>query len=602
MHRSWLRTLLLTCLAVCGCTAQSAPPRSVAKVSLALERALESAERVDVLVSLRAPSDAQPDARDGRARAIAQLQRDVLARSAQDLQVSRAFRHVPALAGTVSRSGLETLQRDPDVTQIQLDAPGRGALAQAVPAIGADTVQRVFKVTGRGVRVAILDTGVDAEHPDLRGAVVAQHCFTSGACPPRRSNEGNSAEDDNGHGTAIAGVIASRGVVAPRGFAPEAEIVAVKVQGADNRGVSTNWVAGLDWVYNNLRTLQVDVVVMSFGTEILFNTAECEQMLGALSRAVDNLVRAGVLVIASSGNAGSDVKLPAPACNTGVLAVGASYDSALGAQPPGGATYAQRLGESFAACRDETTSASSMACFSNSGPKLELLAPGAPIVSSALEGKTREMWGTSNASAAVGGVVALLKQCNPELRPSAIKELLLRTATRSIPSAVRPSYPIVDARRAVEEGCPDLAGLAAGAGGVAAQGGAGAGGVAGTPGPMIAAAGVSGAVSSAAQAGVNAGATSSAVTAANVATAGAGGSPLADPEERDAGIGMRSFPLMPYVPPRGSLQQQPPADKGGCNVVSLGHDPRIGAAWALALALCALNCRARARRRHTVAR
>ena len=63
MHRSSLRTLLLTCLAVCGCTAQSAPPRSVAKVSLALERALESAERVDVLVSLRGPSDAQPDAR-----------------------------------------------------------------------------------------------------------------------------------------------------------------------------------------------------------------------------------------------------------------------------------------------------------------------------------------------------------------------------------------------------------------------------------------------------------------------------------------------------------------------------------------------------------
>lgn len=81
----------------------------------------------------------------------------------------RPFRHVPAFSASITRAALPALQRDPEVSAIELDLPGRGALAETVPAIGADTVQRVLGLSGRGVRVALLDTGVDMQHPDLRG-------------------------------------------------------------------------------------------------------------------------------------------------------------------------------------------------------------------------------------------------------------------------------------------------------------------------------------------------------------------------------------------------------------------------------------------------
>lgn len=557
-------------------------------VSAALERMLAREERVEVLVSMRDPSHASTQGRSVRAQQITQTRQRVLARAGQAIQVSHSFRHVPAFAATLSHEGLELLQRDPDVSGIELALTGQGALAQAVPASGADVVQRVFNVTGRGVRVAVLDTGVQSDHPDLRGAVVAEHCFTSGACPPGRSNEGTSAKDDNGHGTAVAGVIASRGMVAPRGFAPDAEIVAVKVQGADNRGTSNNWLAGLDWVYDNLSTLKVDVVVMSFATEALFDSNDCEKMLGPLSKAVENLVRAGVMVIGSSGNAGSDSELPAPACNAGVLAVGASYDSAVGPQPPGGDTYAKQLGNTFAACRDEVTSATTMVCFTNSGPKLELLAPGAPIVSCALEGQAHETWGTSNAAAAVGGVVALVRECNPALSPAQLKDLLVRTATKSTATATRPSYPIVNARGAVEEACPEEAKTAAGAAGAAAGGGGSAAPVmtaaAGGGGQPSASAGVLAAAGAAAGSGgvaavAGARATGTLTSANTALTAGAGGLPPSDAEP-DAGA-PKTFPVKPPMEVRGSLPAQPKGESHGCSVSSVSTVKERSGGWLL---------------------
>lgn len=86
-------------------------------------------------------------------------------------------------------------------------------------------------VTGAGVRVAVLDTGIDTDHPDLISDIAAQHCFCSGllfGCCPNLGNEDVSAEDDQGHGTSVAGIITSAGVQAPLGVAPDAKIVAVK--------------------------------------------------------------------------------------------------------------------------------------------------------------------------------------------------------------------------------------------------------------------------------------------------------------------------------------------------------------------------------------
>ena len=614
MHQVSLRTLLLSCYLVCGCSEGAAPARPVVSVSEGLTRTLAGAERVPVIVSLREPAALASQDRLQRKRSLAALQERVLSRSGADFQLLHQYRQIAALSGNITAGALAQLQADPEVSEIHTLVSGGGALAEALPAIAADTVQRVFKLTGRGMRVAVLDTGVDSEHPDLRGAVVAQHCFTSGGCGPFRSNEGESAQDDNGHGTSVASVIASRGRVAPLGFAPEAEIVAVKVQGADNRGTSNNWVAGLDWVYDNLEQLSVDVVLVSFGTELLFEGMNCESAVPAMNRTIQNLVRAGVPVVASSGNAGSQMLLPLPACDSDVVAVGASYDSALGAQPPGGGSYAMQLGVTFAACRDEDTSATTLACFSNGGAKLDLLAPGAPILGSTLEGQARQTYGTSNSAAVVAAVMALVRQCNPRLRPAELRDLLKRTGTRSVSGSGRPTYPIVHAQRAVEAACPDVVGAAAGgaSGGAAMSGNAG-GASPGSAGAAAPLAGATGAQQPAVQGGgpgtpgsstsrgvAGAGGANGALgnTSSAVSAAGSGGAnrglPPAEAEGADSGA-PRAISWKPPAPVRGSLPAEPKSDSGGCSIT--GSANRSGAVWSL-LALCALMRRSvRAQRR-----
>jgi subtilisin family serine protease len=420
-----------------------------------LTAAFDAAESVDVIVMLRDPARGLY-ARAARREAIAKLHDAVLARLDQGFVLSRRYQHTPAFAGRITRATLEQLARDPDVSAVQLDHPGMGMLKEAESVVGADKVAERYKLTGRGVRVAVLDTGVDLTHPDLRDAVVAQHCFARGACPPLRLNEGTSAQDDHGHGTNVTGVIASRGVVGPAGFAPEAEIVAVKIMDQNNSGQEGDWLAALDWIYANLDTLKVDIVNLSIGTNMLYTAQECDLREPALAYAIKNLVAAGVTIIGGSGNKGSATTLVSAACNTGVIAVGASYDSAAGAQPPGGATYAVESGLAFANCSDSPTAADQITCFTNSNERLDVIAPGAPILTDSLGGATKLTWGTSEACAATSGIAALMKQCKPDLAPADLKRALVETGVPRVDPKNNRTFPVVRALAAVERVCPEL--------------------------------------------------------------------------------------------------------------------------------------------------
>ncbi|MEN8218498.1 MAG: S8 family serine peptidase [Pseudomonadota bacterium] len=104
------------------------------------------------------------------------------------------------------------MQNHPQVASIQLDKQRKLSLDKSIPHIQADAVH-ARPYTGKGVTVAVLDTGIDTDHPDLADSIVAQHCFSQASCPPLGTNE--SAEDDifgGGHGTHVAGIITS-----PRG-------------------------------------------------------------------------------------------------------------------------------------------------------------------------------------------------------------------------------------------------------------------------------------------------------------------------------------------------------------------------------------------------
>jgi MYXO-CTERM domain-containing protein len=420
-------SVTLAVLLACGCTARPL------------------AEPEDVIVSFREGSRTlaalrdQPDSRPG-------------------LQVSRAFRHVPALAVRATPEALLTLERDPEVLHVRRDARGQGQLKEAVPAIGGDRVKSVLGLSGKGVTVAVLDTGIVTKHPDLSDAVVAQHCFTQRACPPAFAAEGTSAEDDHGHGSNVTGVIASNGTVSSPGFAPDVEVVAVKINDSNDSGNESDWVAGLDWVYDNLSTLDVKIVNLSIATIATHSTqADCDRSHPALAQAVKNLTSAGVSVFVSSGNAGLANALPAPACLSGdAIVVGATYDSALGMQPEGYPTYGARW-SGFGRCADATTAFDQVACFSNGGKRVDILAPGAQILSDALRNGTEKYVGTSQASGVAAGVAALMLQCNPALTPAEVKRHMQASGPEVTDSKNGLAVPSLRAYEAVLAACPELA-------------------------------------------------------------------------------------------------------------------------------------------------
>jgi hypothetical protein len=444
-----------------GCQAdahveQAAAALAHSTLSDELQVALERAASVDVIINLREPYSA---GRVQRAQAIASRARALQTQLGAELEHARSYRYTPALAGKLTRAGVLRLKGHPDVASVQIDHRGKAQLTEAVPAVQAAAVHSALQITGKGVRVAVLDTGVQSDHPDLSDAVVAQRCFARGACPPLGRNESEDATDDNGHGTSVAGAIASRGRVSGAGFAPGAELVVFKVLAADSTGTESDWVAALDYIYANLDRLQVKLVNLSFVSERLFDDGACDRAAPALAGAIANLTSAGVAVLGASGNNGSIEQLAVPACNTGVIAVGASYDSDVGPMPAGSGTFKQLIGDSFAACRDELSSATRLTCYTNSSPRLDLIAPGSPILSDWIGGGTSARGGTSYAAAAVTGIGALLWECNPELEPGALLQALKETGVPLLDERNGLSFPLVQAENAARKLCPGLAPL-----------------------------------------------------------------------------------------------------------------------------------------------
>jgi Subtilase family/Divergent InlB B-repeat domain/PASTA domain len=321
---------------------------------------------------------------------------------------------VNAVSGWITADGLDRLAADPAVLRIGLDGgAGHSADDQSTPLIHADQAH-AMGYTGSGVTVGVLDTGIDENHPDLHDAIAGEHCFVD--CP---GGEG-SAQDQNGHGTNVAGIIASRGTVAPVGIAPAAKLVMVKMldrdgqfQSADSIVSSLNWLA--------LNRPDVKVVNMSIVTRALFS-GDCDDAAAwtmAISSAVATLHSAGVTVFASSGNDGSFAQMAAPACMRGVVAVGAVSDSAYGSN------------QGF--CRDPSA-ADRVTCFSDSGSGLDLLAPGALITSTGLRSRGSPIStyvGTSQASPHAAGTAALLLQSKPSLTPDQV-ELTLKGSGKPI--------------------------------------------------------------------------------------------------------------------------------------------------------------------------
>ena len=340
----------------------------------------------------------------------------------QDFELVRGFETVSAMAGNATQRGVEQLMRHPDVRAIGLDPPSKIALLESVPLIGADEVQ-LAGIEGQGVTVAVLDTGIDAAHPDLANVpLLAEHCFCDdgmgGGCCPNNSDEQEgpgSAIDDHGHGTTVTSIIASQGVVAEPGVAPGVSVVAVRVLDQYGYAVSSaQIIAALEWIATNQPTVRV--VNMSLVSFELFSTTcdDADAWTMAYAGVIETLRRSGVTVFAASGNDGVATQVAAPACIDATIAVGAVYDADVG-------------GLSASVCQDATTAADQVACFSNAATMVDLLAPGALITASKLGGGTDTGFGTSYASPQAAGAAALLLCIDSMLAPDAIETMLEMT-------------------------------------------------------------------------------------------------------------------------------------------------------------------------------
>ena len=357
-------------------------------------------------------------ASSSQARAV---QVRVLARAGGGFRATARWATVPALVGRVGPGALARLERDPEVRRIDLDGGGgHGGDVESLHLIGADSVQATG-LTGRGVTVAILDSGIDRTHPDLASSLVGEHCVVPPVgCPGgvggRAQADGpGSAQDDNGHGTNVAGIITGDGHIAPIGEAPGANVVAVKVLDANGAYLdASQLVTALDWIAT--ARPDVNVVNMSLGSTELF-PATCDNARSwtmALAAVVHVLRLRGVTVFASAMNAGATNGLAAPACLREVVSVGAVYDIAFGPFD-------------FLGCVDQTTAADEVTCWSNSSPALDLLAPGALVTATGLGSGISTYAGTSQASPHAVGAAALLLEASPALTPDELVALLEQT-------------------------------------------------------------------------------------------------------------------------------------------------------------------------------
>jgi subtilisin family serine protease len=323
-------------------------------------------------------------------------------------------RHLPSIgaaAVTLPKSGagaMGTVLASGPPGRVWLDAtvgvatapaqPEPGGLDRNLVQVGAPAAWDAG-LSGAGVRVAVLDTGVDADHPDLAGRVAAEANFTGTA----------DASDHNGHGTHVASLVAGTGAAsdgARRGVAFGATLLSGKV--LDDRGVGSfsSIIAGMEWA----ATQGAQVVNLSL------SSGSASTGRDPLSLAVDALTAShGVLFVASAGNQGP-----------GATTIGA----------PGAADAALTVG---AVDRHDR-----LAAFSSRGPRLgdfaikpDLVAPGVDIIAARAAGTSlgdpvgtayTRLTGTSMAAPHAAGAAALLAEQHPEWTPARLKATLIGAA------------------------------------------------------------------------------------------------------------------------------------------------------------------------------
>lgn len=340
---------------------------------------------------------------------------------------------IDGVSAKVPQNEIQRLRSTPYILEVTPDAKvgfhgdaSQVATGQSVTSTTRSDALWKAGITGRGVTVAILDTGIYAGHPDLQGPNGSRviHCEDFSA------EVGTEAEcaDTFGHGTFMAGLIAGNGASSNglyKGAAPEADLVAVKVAGFDGSTDVSHVLAGLQWVVSHRSEFGIDVLNLSLGTD-----SAQSYKLSPLDYAVERAWFSGITVVVSAGNSGPNAKtIMKPADDPYVITVGSSNDEGTA-----------------------TISDDDVPVFSSRGPtkadglaKPDVVSPGVHTISLRSPGSAIDQYfgataavgnayfrgtGTSMSTATVSGVAAQILQKSPSLSPNQVKARLMNTSRK----------------------------------------------------------------------------------------------------------------------------------------------------------------------------
>jgi minor extracellular protease Epr len=319
--------------------------------------------------------------------------------------IKYSYEHTLAIAALVPPQAIDALQRNPNVAYVENDYKVY-ALQQTTPwGIQKIRAPQVWATgnKGTGIKVAIVDTGIDTAHPDLK--VVGGVSYVSYT---------TSYNDDNGHGTHCAGIVAAlNNTIGVVGVAPEAALYAVKVLDSSGSGYFSDVISGIDWCITN----NMQVVSMSFGSTYDDTILHSE---------LDLAYSQGIVLVAAAGNSGPGANtIGYPAKYSSVIAVGA------------------------------TDSNDVVASWSSRGPELSVTAPGVNIYSTYKRSTYATMSGTSMACPHVTGTVALILG-RAAHTPAEVRDILQKTAVDLGPTGWDTAYGYgrIDAYAAVSAALP----------------------------------------------------------------------------------------------------------------------------------------------------
>lgn len=353
----------------------------------------------------------------------------------RSIKIIRRLKNIPWITGKITLKAFNKLKVHPNVAIIEEDIPVKALLDESGPLIDSHSVNDLG-FTAYGVTVAVLDTGIDTDHPDLQDDLVWEECFlTDSGCPLTGGTTASGpggAEDGHGHGTHVSGIITSSHSTY-QGIAPDSGIVAIKVLDDTGQGWNSDVMAGVDWATSNKDTYGIRAINMSLGGGLYSGTCDSNEF-GYES--VSAAKSAGIIIFASSGNDASSTEINAPACLSPVISVGSVYDASVGRQK-------------YTYCTDETSQTDQIVCHSNVSSVLDLLAPGAIIDSSAIGGGITSKSGTSMASPHAAAVAAIIMQVEPSLTPDEVLQTLQETGVSLLDTRIGLNFPRINAQEAL---------------------------------------------------------------------------------------------------------------------------------------------------------